>query len=351
MTQLRALTAVPEDGPDFLGLALGVHAKSALLWLSVAFAFVCSSAVAAEAPSPRSRAEVEGVLAQAPPAPTIDSLRPLHVVLVADRKDHGVGEHDYPLWQKRWKTLLGGNEPGQAAEAQVNLYGPPAGDSKQALAGATKVKVATAWQWPSREQMRSADLVVMFCYRSGGVPRAWNEGRVAELEAFLDRGGGFVVIHSATYSLGDLTGPEGKRVVGLTGLVFDRSILVRHGPMDLVLTAPEHPICRGLPKKIHLVDEPYWPPLGDLNAVKVLATSREIAAKDSKEMKAQPMFWTYERGKGRVFGCVPGHFNWTFDDPYFRILLLRGMAWAAGETPYRFDGLVLRGVPLASTKK
>src|SRR5690606_6796201 len=30
-------------------------------------------------------------------------------------------------------------------------------------------------------------------------------------------------------------------------------------------------------------------------------------------------------------------------DPYFRIMLLRGMAWAAGESPYRFDPLVLCG--------
>ena len=62
--------------------------------------------------------------------------------------------------------------------------------------------------------------------------------------------------------------------------------------------------------------------------------------------KDEPMFWTYERGKGRVFGCILGHFNWSFDDPYFRMLLLRGMAWAAHESPCRFDPLVLRGIEL-----
>jgi len=36
----------------------------------------------------------------------------------------------------------------------------------------------------------------------------------------------------------------------------------------------------------------------------------------------------------------------TFDDPLFRTILLRGMAWAAGEPPRRFDHLVLRGIPL-----
>ena len=41
-----------------------------------------------------------------------------------------------------------------------------------------------------------------------------------------------------------------------------------------------------------------------------------------------------------------GHFDWTFDDPFFRTILLRGIAWAAGESPYRFDPLILRGIPL-----
>ncbi len=56
----------------------------------------------------------------------------------------------------------------------------------------------------------------------------------------------------------------------------------------------------------------------------------------------QPVLWTYACGKGRVVGCQPGHFTWTFDDPYYRIMLLRGAAWAAGDSPYRFDALVLR---------
>ncbi len=49
------------------------------------------------------------------------------------------------------------------------------------------------------------------------------------------------------------------------------------------------------------------------------------------------MFWSYELGEGRVFGCVPGHSAHTFDDPLFRKLLLRGIAWAAGENPSLLD--------------
>jgi type 1 glutamine amidotransferase len=296
-----------------------------------------------EPPQPRSRAEVEAALAKAPSLPAEGQLRPIHIVLLADTKDHGPEAHDYPLWQKRWALLLGGRQGSASTESQANLFGPPsAEDADRVAAGAPQVKVTTAWQWPSPEQFRSADLLVMFCYRSGGKPRCWSDERISELGAFLTRGGGFVPIHSPTYAASDLTAPEAAQELRLTGVAFDKSILVRHGLISLQLTATQHPICLGLPTTIQLFDEPYWPPVGDVSKVEALATSQEAIAKNSEQTASQPMFWTYRCGKGRVFACVPGHFTWTFDDPYFRILLLRGMAWAAGESPYRFDPLVLR---------
>ncbi len=301
-----------------------------------------------KAPAPRSRAEVEAVLAEAPKPPPEDRLPVIHVVLLADVKDHGPGAHDYPLWQKRWALLIGGREAVEESVRQVNLFGPPPQvDTSQIGAGAANVELTTAWKWPSPEQLDAADLIVMQCYRSGGARRTWSEERVAQLEAFLARGGGFVGIHPATYTLRDLGAePEGDRVAALTGMAFDKSILVRHGPMTVRIAAGDHPICAGLPDSFELVDEPYWPPVGDARRVTVLATSDEAVPKGSEELTPQPMFWTARHGKGRVFACVPGHFTWTFDDPYFRILLLRGMAWAAGGSPYRFDPLVTRGIPL-----
>ena len=187
----------------------------------------------------------------------------------------------------------------------------------------------------------------MQCYRSGGsVARTWSDERIAKLEAFLARGGGFVAIHPATYTVRELAQPGGDRVAALSGLAFDKTILVRHGPMTLRIAASDHPICLGLPEAFDLVDEPYWPPVGDLGRVTVLATSDEAVPQGSEKLTPQPMFWTARHGRGRIFACVPGHFTWTFDDPYFRVLLLRGMAWAAGQSPYRFDPLVTRGVPL-----
>lgn len=52
----------------------------------------------------------------------------------------------------------------------------------------------------------------------------------------------------------------------------------------------------------------------------------------------EPLVWTFQKGAGRVFGSIPGHYTWTFDDPLFRILALRGLAWVCGQPELRFNG-------------
>jgi hypothetical protein len=200
------------------------------------------------------------------------------------------------------------------------------------MAGAENVRVATADQWPTAEQWKQADLVVIFCYLT------WNQERMAELRQYLEGGGGVVMIHSATWTRQG-PDPEIAKLTGVGGFTN-----YRHGPLDVTISKTDHPICQGLPPVIRLVDESYFPPTPpiDTERVQVLAVSEEVS-EDSHVATAQPMFWTYEVGKGRVYGCVPGHYNWTFDHPYFRLLLLRGMAWAAHEDPRRFDPVVLRG--------
>jgi type 1 glutamine amidotransferase len=316
-------------GKLMIGLFIGVVMSVSIL----------SNALAVEAPKARSRSEVEAVLAKAPKAPPRRELRELNVVLVAFKKDHGENEHDYPLWQERWAVLLGGRDAGQAK--QVNLYGPPPqGKGSRGLAGAPKVNISTANGWPSKEQLKTADLVVAFCYVQ------YDQEKLKDLEAFLARGGGYVIVHPAVIIPRDqdIVEPAAK----LMGLAWEYDYTRwRHGWMDLKIAAPDHPICLGLPETIRVLDEAYWPLKGDRSKVTILATSEETISKDSEQTKPEPMFYTYEYGKGRVFSCILGHYTWTFDDPYVRILLVRGMAWAAHESPYHFDRLVLRGIELS----
>jgi putative heme-binding domain-containing protein len=252
------------------------------------------------APPPRRRAEVEAVLG-AQPAPS-GPRRRLNVVLSAGPKDHGPGEHDYPLWQRRWRTLLELDED---------------------------VRVTTVTGWPTAEQLAMADLVVMYSSNPG-----WSAAKAADLDAFLARGGGLALIHYAVNGR-DAVEAFAKRV----GLAWkDGASRFRHGPLELTFPDRKHPITRGF-DKVKFVDESYWALVGDPKKVHVLASGEEEGA-------ARPLLWTREQGKGRVFVCIPGHYTWTFDDPLFRVLLLRGMAWAAGEPADRFRPLVYPGATM-----
>jgi CubicO group peptidase (beta-lactamase class C family)/acetyl esterase/lipase len=249
----------------------------------------------------------------------------LHVVLLADEKDHGPagnGLHDYPLWQKRWALLLGEEEASE--EKQVNRVGPPE-KNKDDYKGMPHVQVTCAWHWPSEEQFQTADAIAAYCYLE------WTDERLAQVRRYLEGGGGLVLIHSATWTRPKTMRGGVAEVIGVGGFK-----LFRHGMVQMEVLASEHPICAGLPETIILEDdETYWPPTPIMESVTVLATAVEDKAKrGSTPRAAQPMFWCYELGEGRVFGCVPGHSVKTFDDPVFRKLLFRGIAWTAGENPF-----------------
>ena len=116
----------------------------------------------------------------------------------------------------------------------------------------------------------------------------------------------------------------------------------RHGPLELTFPDPEHPITRGF-EKVKFEDESYWKLVGDPEKIHLLATAKEEGA-------SQPLLWIREQGKGRVFVSIPGHYTWTFDDPLYRVLILRGMAWATSEPVARFNPLVFEGATLKQQK-
>jgi putative heme-binding domain-containing protein len=251
-------------------------------------------------PPARTRAEVQAVLVGGPNPPL--KTRPLHVVLVAGPKDHGPGEHDYPAWQKAWAELL---------------------------AAAENTKLTTAWEWPKPEDLQTADVLVFYQHGS------WTLERARAIDAFLARGGGLVYVHWAVDG-----GPGGPDFARRIGLAARGGVGFRHGPLDLDFTpGANHPIARNF-TKVHFHDESYWKMVGDPERVKLLATSVE-------EGEPRPQFWTLEPSKGRVVVSIPGHYSWTFDDPLFRILLLRSIAWAARQPVDRFNDIVSLGARVA----
>ena len=220
--------------------------------------------------------------------------RPLTIVLAVSKQDHGPGQHDYPAWQKKWTTLLG-QAPG--------------------------VSVVDAWEWPTEEQFRTADVMVFYFWNHN-----WSAERLRQLDDYQARGGGLVIFHSAT--IADKEPETLAERIGLASQSGPTKYL--HSPFVLNFVAPaNHPITRGF-KQLNLLDEPYWPMIGDTNRIEILATAE-------MEGEPRPLLWTFQKGKGRVFASIPGHYSWTFDDPLFRVLALRGVAWAAGEPVRRFE--------------
>jgi len=248
------------------------------------------------APPMRTQAEVTAALAGSPEAAA--TTRPLNLVLVDGPKDHGPGEHDYPAWKSVWNELL---------------------------SAADNVTVSTAREFPNDEQLASADVLLFFQKGSFSKPRP------TKLDAFLARGGGAVYIHWAVN--GNDAVQDFSERIGYAS--WGGRIAYRHGPLTLDIHSTDHPIVRNF-DQLSLYDESYWKLTGQPDDITLLATSTE-------DGMATPQLWTTEKGAGRVFVSIPGHYSWTFDDPLFRILLLRGIAWTAKEPVDRFNELVTVG--------
>jgi hypothetical protein len=249
-------------------------------------------------PPMRSQADVDALLAGADKSAPPDAAngKPLRVVLIDGEKDHGKGEHDYPAWKKVWAPLLA-KDP--------------------------HTTVDTAFDFPSQKQIDNADVLIF--YQRG----KWDDDRAAAIDPFLARGGGCAYIHWALDGQGGQE--EFAKRIGLSGL--GGAIKFRHGALDMDFApGKDHPIARNF-DRVKLVDESYWALVGDPGQIDLIATQEE-------EGRPQPQFWTVERGRGRVFVSIPGHYMWSFDDPAFRILLLRGIAWAGHRNLDRFNDLV-----------
>jgi putative heme-binding domain-containing protein len=237
------------------------------------------------APAPRSWASIPETLQAAINAPATNSGQPLRLLLCAGPKDHGPGEHDYPLWLERWSKLLP-MAPG--------------------------VTVDTSMTFPATDQLAAADVAIFFSRNPG-----WNPAAAARLDAFTQRGGGLVYLHWAVEG-----GTDVLLLAERIGLATQGGVTTkyRHGPVRLDFVSREHPITRGFPDNIDFDDETYWNLQGDPSRLTPLANGIE-------EEAPRPQLWVRDQHQGRVCVCIPGHNTWTFDDPLYRLLVLRAISW------------------------
>ena len=189
------------------------------------------------------------------------------------------------------------------------------------------------------------DLVVI---NYGG--QTWSEPVRKAFEKYVADGGGVVVIHSSVVPMADWK--EYNRMIGMGAwdgrnekdgpylYLHDGKYVYDYTPgyagyhglqHETVLehAAPEHPILKGLPTRWkHFKDEIYTRMRGPVENIEILATVSENG-------RDEPLMWTVDYGRGRVFVDLLGHCGNDPDMRYsmlcagFQTTLLRGCEWVA----------------------
>ncbi len=206
-----------------------------------------------------------------------------------------------------------------------------------------RVTATSSMYFPKKEQWEKADLVVFYFWSR----EKWDYDLV---DAYQKRGGGLIFIHMA------LMQGSGEDLSKRIGLAWDRK---KDGtkwgllptPVSLTEAALKSPIFERFPAKFDLSEEFYWRLRGAPSGITPLATAPAGPAiankplkgppkKEDLDGKAWPVMWTTQVERGRVFVSGAGHNYFTFNDPYFRIILLRAMAWTMKESFDPFKPLV-----------
>jgi type 1 glutamine amidotransferase len=167
---------------------------------------------------------------------------------------------------------------------------------------------------------------------------------------YVKGGGGLVIVHAANNSFGDWK--EYNEMIGLGGwggrneksgpyVYFKDDKLVRddakggggsHGSQhefQVVVRNGDHPITRGMPTVwLHAKDELYDRLRGPAEKMTVLATSWSDPKQGGRGAH-EPMIFTVDYGKGRVFHTPMGHADYSMKCVGFIATLQRGTEWAA----------------------
>ena len=179
----------------------------------------------------------------------------------------------------------------------------------------------------------------------------WPKETQERFVKYVQGGGGFVVIHAANNAFGDWR--EYNEIIGLGGwggrseksgpyVYLDESgELVRdqakgggghHGPQhpfQLIIRDPQHPVTKGMPRAwMHVNDELYDLLRGPGENMHILATAYADKSKGGSG-RHEPMIFTVNYGKGRVFHTPMGHGNDSQECVGFITTLVRGAEWAA----------------------
>jgi type 1 glutamine amidotransferase len=183
--------------------------------------------------------------------------------------------------------------------------------------GAFTVQATGDVRFVTRAMLASTD-VLLFALTTGELP--FDDGQKEAIVAFVNNGGGFVGIHSASDTL--YSWPDYGRIVGA---YFKEHPWIQEA--TVTVEDRSHPVVAGLAGTLRLVDEFYTFRQNPRPSVHVLLSL------DASSVGAEgdfPLSWTQTIGRGRSYYNALGHFDGTWRDASFQSQLLNGLRWAAG---------------------
>lgn len=247
-------------------------------------------------------------LEQSPPA----DFKGKKVVLLAGRKSHGPGDHEFFAGTAILCDLL----------KQNGVWPVMARDG-----------------WPKDESIfDGAAAIVVYADGRGGHPAVQKE-RLKLLQGHIEKGVGWVNLHYAV----DYEPKDGATVVGWMGGYYDARISTNPHWDAKVRELPKHPITRGV-TPFTLRDEWYYNmrwvgDAADVGEAKGVTPILQAVPPDNTRGTAdaklhagrlETMAWAYERANGgRAFGFTGGHFHANWGNEDFRRIVTNAVLWAA----------------------
>ena len=240
------------------------------------------------------------------------------VVLIAGKKSHGPGAHEYVKTVKLLKVMLDRSPNLKGVQTEIHFNG-----------------------WPEDPStLDTADTIITISDGQDGdkyspVPFMTDE-RMAVIERQIKRGCGFVTFHFSTFTP-DKYGPQ---ILEWGGGYFDWQgedgerewySAIETLETDVSVATPPHPIARGL-EDFRMKEEFYYnirfrpddPRLQSILKVPALADSPET------DSTGNVVAWAVERQDGgRGFGTSTGHFYDNWKNPHYRKLILNAIVWTA----------------------
>ena len=252
--------------------------------------------------------------------------KPIHTLIIS-----GQNNHNWQVSHQAIKMIL---ENSGRFTADIELTAPAGGDMSNFRPQFHKYEVVVidynGDRWPAQTDSAFLDYVrngggVIIYHAADNAFADWDEfNKIIALggwEGRNENSGPYCYLEKGKLTLDHSTGPGGSHGQQ------------REFPMHC--QTAKHPITKGLPNNwLHAKDEMYDSMRGPAN-IKDLLYSGQSDASTGGSGRQEPLVFTVDYGKARIFHIMLGHCGPTLEDnpamqcAGFQTLLLRGTEWAA----------------------